>query len=187
MVLIEVVRVPVKSAAGLIGFFLPNQDLCVSVYEALRAVCGVAANHADGEHFLDVFRTGEKLWHWTEGASQIVKIQACTDDPLAVVREVVHHLDQFVVEKLGLVDPDNHGVFYEGRNLSRSGDLEGPEALAGVRADGVFRVTNVNGRFNDGNRLLGVLGATDAADEFFGLAAEHAADDDFDPSHVLRE
>ena len=54
-----------------------------------------------------------------------------------------------------------------------------------MRADRIFRIPDVDGRFDHGNGLLGILGAANATDEFFGLAAEHTADNNLDPSNIL--
>ena len=53
-----------------------------------------------------------------------------------------------------------------------------------VRDDVIVGIAPVDHRLEDLHLLAGNLGAPQPADELLALAAEHAADDDFDPALV---
>ena len=53
-----------------------------------------------------------------------------------------------------------------------------------VRDDVVVRVPRVDRRLEDLHPLAGNLRAAQPADQLLALAAEHAADDDFDPALI---
>ena len=55
-----------------------------------------------------------------------------------------------------------------------------------MRTDAVFGVSGIDSGFEHDNGLSSVLCPPKPADELFGLAAEHAACDDFDPADVAR-
>ena len=90
---------------------------------------------------------------------------------------------QILIEELPFVDADHFGVRLDGvEQLPRAFDRPGFNAHLAVRDDVVLRVAGIDRRFEDLDFLSGDAGAAQAADQLFALAAEHAADDDFNPA-----
>ena len=99
---------------------------------------------------------------------------------------MLHDRRQLGVEELPLVDADDFGVAADLRQqVARRGQRcsDGNAQLA-VRDDVILGVAGVDGGLEDLDPLPGDLGAAQPADQLLALAAEHAADDHFDPAAV---
>ena len=168
------------AAERLIGIFFSQQDQLLALGQAVGVVREVAAFHADGMDFLDVFGDGQKGRHRAEGLSKVVRIQAGDDDADAPVREGLADFDEGLVEELGLVDADDADVICDFQHLRRVGNRLGADAVEVVGDDVLGRIAVVDGRLEDGDFLVRELGPAEPADQLLGLAGEHRTADDFD-------
>src|SRR4029078_1022791 len=92
------------------------------------------------------------------------------------------HRRQLGVEELPLVDAHHLGLRADAlEQLARRADALRLDLHRAVRGDVIVAVAVVELGLEDLDLALGDLGAAQAADQLFALAAEHAAGDDFNP------
>ncbi len=98
---------------------------------------------------------------------------------------MLHDRRQRLIEELPFVDADDLGVGLDQlEQLTRIVNDRRFHAHLAVRDDVVGRIPGVDARLEDLNALARDSGAAQPANELLALAAEHAADDDFDPALV---
>ena len=102
---------------------------------------------------------------------------ACT---LVTVGQLVAHVHQPGVEKLRLVNAHHIDLGGEQQDAGRRVNGCRRDGMAVVRHHRLFRIARVDGRFVDFHALMGKLRPLQAAYQFFRLAGEHRATDDFD-------
>ena len=169
------------AAEGLVDVFLAEEDEVVALAEAVRVVRERAAADANGMHLLHVLGDGHQARHGPEGLAEVVGVEAGHDDAHAAVGEGLADFDEGLVEELRLVDADDlhlGGDFVE--HLGGGADWGGGDFMEIVRDHLDVGVAFVDDGFEDGDLLVGELGAAQAADQFFGLAGEHGTADDLD-------
>src|SRR5262245_61769519 len=149
---------------------------------AIGAVGGRSAYHADRQRLGDVLGNREQLRHGLERAPGVVLVEAGYDHALAAPRQPLHHLDQVRPQELPLVDPDHLRLVSVAQDVLRLPDRARGDAQLAVGDDVVPGVAVIDHRLEDLDPLAGDLGAPEAADQLLGLAAVHAANDDFDPA-----
>ena len=139
-----------------------------------------AALDADGVDLLDVLRHGHQARHRAEGLAEIVHVEACHDDAHAAVGEGLADFDERAVEELGLVHAHDLDLGADLEHVGGVLDGGGGELMEIVGDYFHVGISVVYGRLEEGDLLVGELGAAEPADEFFGLAGEHGAADDLD-------
>ena len=172
------------AAACLIHAGGAYHDELLGVAKALGVDGGRAADHADGGELGDLVRDGHEGRDGAEGLGGEGGVEAGDEDAFAVMDEVHGEGDDGGVEELGFVDADD----FDFRELGEDGFAEavyvgyggGLMGLGGMRGDGGAVVAEVDVRLEAGDALACDACALEAADEFFGFAGEHGADDDFD-------
>src|SRR6266545_1238878 len=179
-------RVEAAPAPRLVGAFRTNQYAIADGDEPLRMVGRVAAHHADRQRLGDVFGDRQQLRHRLEGLPEIILVEAGDDDALALVGDRIDHHGQLGVEELPFVDAYDLGVgLDELEQLARAFHRDRRNPHVAVRDDVVTVVAGVDPRLENLDLLPRDLGAAEAADQLLALAAEHAADDDFDPALIV--
>src|SRR5256885_17094401 len=101
------------TAAGFVHAFAPNRDAFFGLKSALGVVGGLAALHADGVGLGDVLSDGKKLRHRLPGLAGVVLIEAGDNHPDAALSQSIGHADQFVIEKLPLINANYFGVRFD--------------------------------------------------------------------------
>ncbi len=97
----------------------------------------------------------------------------------------LHTAGRSGVEELSFVDAHDLGVWRDLiEQLPRVVDDRRLHPHLTMRHDVVGRITRVDARLEDLDALPRDSGAAQPANELFALAAEHAADDDFDPALI---
>ena len=169
------------AAEGLVDVFFAEEDEVLALAEAVRVVRERAAADADRVDLLDVLGDGHQARHRAEGDTEVVGVEARHDDAHAAVGEGLADFDEGVVEELRFVDADDLHLRADlVEDLLGGRDGGGGDFMEIVRDYFDVGVALVNDGFEDGDLLVGELGAAEAADEFFGLAGEHRAADDLD-------
>src|SRR4051812_43520144 len=118
-----------------------------------------------------------------EGTAEVIGVKAGDDDALTHVRQSDYRFNDLHTQELGFIDADDlsaqiqpihHvcGIFHVG----------GADLDFRVRDDVVVSIALVDAGLEDLDTLTRDLGAAQAADEFFALAAEHRTANHFDPS-----
>ena len=179
------VRIEAGATARLVRALRAEQHAIAARHETLRVVGRIAAHHADRQRLGDVLRDREQLRHRLERLAEIVLVESGHDDAFAAVRQLVDDGRQVLIEELSFVDADDLGVVLdELEQRARARDRARRNPHLAVRDDGVVRVPRVDHRLEDLHPLAGNLRAAQPADQLLALAAEHAADDDFDPALI---
>ena len=145
----------------------------------------VSALDADGVNLGDVVGDGTEGGHGTEGDASEVHVEAGDDDTDATVGQLVADVGQSGVQELGFVDADNVDVAAEQEDAGRRVDGRRKDVVLVVTDDILFRVSDVDGRFEDFYFLTGKFGTAQSPYEFFGLTREHGAADDFDAAGTM--
>ena len=91
------------AAEGLVDILFAEDDEFLGLAEAVGMIGECAAADADGMDLLDILRNGEEAGDRTEGLAEIVGVEAGADDADAAVGEGLGHLDEALIEELGLV------------------------------------------------------------------------------------
>jgi len=152
--------------------------------EALGMDGGLAADHADGGELGDLVsqrhqRGNRAKWFVRKG-----RVEAGHEDALAEGDELEGEGDDGGVKELDLVDANDFYVgelgVEGGAEIFDGGDSGGFMGLRAVRGDGRAMVAEVDVGLEAGDALAGNTCTLEAADEFFGLAREHGAGDDFE-------
>ena len=168
------------AAEGLVDVFFAEEDQVLALDEAVGMVREGAAADADGVHFLHVLGDRHQARHGPERLAEEVGVEAGHDDAYAAVGQRLAHVDERVVEELGLVHADDLHVRGDLEHVGGVADGGGGDLMEVVGDDFDVGVALVHAGLEDGYFLVGELGAAQAPDEFFGLAGEHRAADDFD-------
>ena len=152
--------------------------------QPLRVVGRVAAHHADGARLGDVFGDRQQLRHRLERLAEVVLVEAGHDDAHAARGQRRRTTAGSSASKnwpSSMPTTSVSGLTLASSSAARA-RLLGRNPQLAVRDDVVVGVAGVDGGLEDLDTLAGDLGAAQPADELFALAAEHAADDDFDPA-----
>ena len=177
----------VSATAGFVEAGCAHDDELLALAEALGVDGGGAADHADSGEFGDLVGEGHQDGHWAEGLVGEGGVEAGEDDALTHVDELHGEVGDSGVEELDLVEADD--VDLVDATGFKELDFEavgcwgydgGVVGLGAVAGDGGAMVAEVDVRFEAGYALTGDPGSLEAADELFGFAGEHGADDDFD-------
>ena len=151
--------------------------------EPLRVVGRVPADHADGVGLGDVLGDRQQLRHRLERLAQVILVEPGDDHAHAAIGQRAAHRGQILVEELPFVDADDFGLRLDRvQQLTRSFDGARLDPHLAVRHDVVVGIARVDGRLEDLDFLAGDARAAQTADQLLALAAEHAADDDFNPT-----
>ena len=145
----------------------------------------VAAADADGMNLRDVFGRGHQGRHRAERLAEVVHVKARNDDAHTALGQLPGHVDDCIVEELRLVDAHHVDAFGALENGPRRIDRLGENRVALVRDDLLLGIAGVNLGLVYLNVEVGEPGPFEAADQLFGLAGEHRAADDFDPTGML--
>ena len=142
----------------------------------------IAAAHANGVKFGDVIGHGQHLGHGAKGAALEVHIQSGHNDPYACAGKLFSHLRHFGVKELGLINTHHIHIVGQQQDLLRMLDGRARDAGLIVRNNVHDIVTGIYGGIEYFHLQVRDLGALQAADQLFGLSAEHGAAHHFDPS-----
>ena len=82
----------------------------------------VAAADTDGMYLGHIFGRGHQHRHRPERPSRIIHIQTRHDHPNTAVGQLAADIHDAVIEKLGLVDPDNVDIGRHQQDVSRRFD-----------------------------------------------------------------
>ena len=164
---------------------LAEQYTAVVVDNAMADVGQVSALDADGVNLGDVVGDGTEGGHGTEGDASEVHVEAGDDDADTTVGQLVADVGQSGVQELGFVDADNVDVAAEQEDAGRRVDGRRKDVVLVVTDDILFRVSDVDGRFEDFYFLTGKFGTAQSPYEFFGLTREHGAADDLDAAGTM--
>ncbi len=172
-----------EDATSVVVFLFTDQhDLGVS-REALREAGRLSAHRADrGKHRDAVGDRQERR----SGAGERVPgeglVQDDEDHASPGLAEPPNETDKLVIEELRFVDPDDLDVVRD--ELSHLGDrvnrIRHEPAAAVARDSHRIVASGIVGVLEHDQLLLGVLRTTQAPNELFRLAAEHAAGDGVD-------
>lgn len=100
------------AATRLIALCAANEDLLALVNQSLRAICGIATLHADGEILCDELRDSQKLRHAAKGLPAIVLIQPRDYHPIASICKIVTDADYRFIKELRLIDCDDLYIIF---------------------------------------------------------------------------
>jgi hypothetical protein len=165
-----------------------DEHALIAGNQPLRIVRRIPASDADGERLGHVFSDGEKLWHRLEGLPAIILIQSRHDHSLAAIGQLVAHVHEIQVEELPFVNADDLRILMHAlKDLARGVDDFGLQPPLAVGDDLILAVARIHARLEDLHLLPRDLRSTQAADQFFALAAEHPPADHFDPSHIASD
>ncbi len=145
----------------------------------------VTAADADRMHFGHVFGRGHQGRHRAERLAQVVHVQAGGDDTDTALSQLPGHVDNGLVEELGLVDTDDIDTFRLLQDAPGGIDRGGENRIPLVGHDGFLGIAGIDFGLEDFDTEIGELGAFEPADEFLGLAGKHGTADDFDPAGVF--
>ena len=152
----------------------------------LRPVGGVPADDADGERLGDVLGDRKKLGDRLERFSPVVLVKPRDDHAFSPVSKFLRDIHDPHVEELPLIDPHDLRIAGEPEYVGRILHAHRLEPCFAVRHDVIGAVAVIDPRFEYSNLLAGYLRPAYPANQFFGLAAEHAAGNDLDPAGFLR-
>ena len=154
------------------------------VDEALVPRRRLAARDADRGQLVDSLGACQEQSHGPEGLATEVHVGAGDDHPHAGVRQRIDDLADAVVQELGLIDRDDLRCRVDPlRDLQRVGHGFGVDLPAVVGRDPeLAAVTVVEVRLEELDPPARDQRAPHPPDQLFGLAAEHDAGDDLDPS-----
>ena len=177
-------RMEVRAAAGLVESGGSDDDQFLALAEALGMDCGGSADHADGGELGDRVGDRHEIRHRAEGLSRKGGIQTGHDNPFAQSDEFYRQGDDGGGEELDLVDADQIDLAelrIEGcAQVFDVGNGGGVVSLSVVTGDGGAVIAEIDIRFEADHPLAGDAGALEPADEFFALAGEHWAGNDFE-------
>ena len=94
------------AAERLVAFGFAENHEFVAGDGAVRILRQASAAHADGVYLGDVFGYCHKLGHRAERLAHEVHIEASDDNPNSLICKLLANVDEFVSEKLRLVDAD---------------------------------------------------------------------------------
>ena len=169
------------ATARFIAFAAADEDHGVviargaTINQALGAAGFCATDDADGVQLVYPFCQGQEQRHGAKGFATEVLIQTRADDAASLAGEGRADICHCPVEELDFVNGDDFRL--AGEVLQDfDGIADGDGIFAGnaaVRGDTLETVAVVDERLEDLDFAAGDLGAADAAEKFFGFAAEH--------------
>ena len=165
---------------------LAQQYPFLILYSAMGESGQFAALHTNGMHLGHLVGNGAQGRHRAERTPPKIHIQPCHDDPHSIVCQLIAHIHQAVVKKLGLVYA--HHVHLRGKqqNTGRRVYRGGRKGMAIVRHHIFLGITGVYSRFENLHPQAGKLGTPETAYQFLCLAGEHRAADDLYPPPAFR-
>jgi hypothetical protein len=182
----------VLAAAGFIGFLSTNQNDRVivsgglTVHETLSAAGLFTTDDTDRVEFGHFFCDAHQLRYWAERFSTKVGIQSRQDNTHSSGCELFDDFNDCLVKKLNLVHSDDGGRRLEVRHdVLRTIHRQCVDILTGMAGDMLDTVAVINAWLENLYFLFGYHGAPRPADQFFSLAAKHAATDDFNPPGMM--
>lgn len=167
------------AAERLVNILFSKLHQAVALRQAMRELGRTAALHADGVDFLDILGDSHQRRHRSEGITEKISVKPGNNHPDSRIGKFLSHSYEFSVKELRLVHPDNIGSLRKFQHLRRRIHREGPDMLTVMGYDILFRVADIYTGFKHRDFLIGELGTPDSSNEFFSLAREHRAADDF--------
>lgn len=167
------------AAERLVDILFSKLHQAVALRQAMRELGRTAALHADGVDFLDILGDSHQRRHRAEGITEKISVKPGNNHPDSRIGKFLSHSHEFSVKELRLVHPDNIGSLRKFQHLRRRIHREGPDMLTVMGYDILFRVADIYTGFKHRDFLIGELGTPDSSNEFFSLAREHRAADDF--------
>lgn len=167
------------AAERLVDILFSKLHQAVALRQAMRELGRTAALHADGVDFLDILGDSHQRRHRAEGITEKISVKPGNNHPDSRIGKFLSHSHEFSVKELRLVHPDNIGSLRKFQHLRRRIHREGPDMLTVMGYDILLRVADVYTGFKHRDFLIGELGTPDSSNEFFSLAREHRAADDF--------
>ena len=168
-------------AERFISIFFTEENLLLIFYDAVGIMCQIAATHADGMQFCNIFGAGDKCWHRPEWNSHIIHIETCHQYPDAIISHDVANGCDLGIKKLGFINANHIHIIDHKKDLGGRLNRSRRNGMCIVGHDLNFAVSYVHGRFKNLYFLLCDPGPVEAADQFFGLPGKHRAADHFDP------
>ena len=163
------------SAEGFVGVGLAEENSLLGGYESVADIGEVAAADADGVGLIDIIGYRHERGHRSEGLPLEVHVEPCDDDAHAAVSQLIAHVHDTHVEELRLVDADHIAVVGKEEDVLTGIDGRRGDDVVVVADHILLGVTHIDGGFEDFYFLFGKLCPFHTADEFFGLAGEHAS------------
>lgn len=167
------------AAERLVDILFSKLHQAVALRQAMRELGRTAALHADGMDFLDILGDSHQRRHRAERITEKISVKPGNNHPDSRIGKFLSHSHEFSVKELRLVHPDNIGSIRKFQHLRRRIHREGPDMLTVMGYDILFRVADIYTGFKHRDFLIGELGTPDSSNEFFSLAREHRAADDF--------
>lgn len=167
------------AAERLVDILFSKLHQAVALRQAMRELGRTAALHADGVNFLDILGDSHQRRHRAEGITEKISVKPGNNHPDSRIGKFLSHSNEFSVKELRLVHPDNIGSLRKFQHLRRRIHREGPDMLTVMGYDILFRVADIYTGLKHRDFLIGELGTPDSSNEFFSLAREHRAADDF--------
>lgn len=167
------------AAERLVDILFSKLHQAVALRQAMRELGRTAALHADGVDFLDILGDSHQRRHRAEGITEKISVKPGNNHPDSRIGKFLSHSNEFSVKELRLVHPYNIGSLRKFQHLRRRIHREGPDMLTVMGYDILFRVADIYTGFKHRDFLIGELGTPDSSNEFFSLAREHRAADDF--------
>lgn len=127
-----------------------------------------------------------QLRNWLERPAKIILVKSRDDHPLPGVSQLFAHGDQIQIEELGLVDADDAGFATQTKNGRGALDRRGLDRILIVGDHLVRAVARLDRRLEYLDSLPSNPRATQAADQFLRLPAEHGSADQLDPPPFVR-
>lgn len=167
------------AAERLVDILFSKLHQAVALRQAMRELGRTAALHADGVDFLDILGDSHQRRHRSKGITEKISVKPGNNHPDSRIGKFLSHSHEFSVKELRLVHPYNIGSLRKFQHLRRRIHREGPDMLTVMGYDILFRVADIYTGFKHRDFLIGELGTPDSSNEFFSLAREHRAADDF--------
>lgn len=167
------------AAERLVDILFSKLHQAVALRQAMRELGRTAALHADGVDFLDILGDSHQRRHRAERITEKISVKPSNNHPDSRIGKFLSHSNEFSVKELRLVHPDNIGSLRKFQHLRRRIHREGPDMLTVMGYDILFRVADIYTGLKHRDFLIGELGTPDSSNEFFSLAREHRAADDF--------
>lgn len=179
-------RTETPAAARLVGVGCPDENAFAITGCALGAIRRIPAHNTDCEGLGDVLGHRQELRHGIKGPAAEILVKAGYNDPLSLISKALGNLHDSGVKELTFIDADDLCFLCPGEHLRGVLDYCRPEARVTVRNEMRRTEACIDSGLEDGHLLACDFCTSQPADELFGLAAEHAAGDDFDPANPAR-
>ena len=163
------------SAKRFVLLFLAKQDLLLACHNTMTDVGQSSTTDTNGMHFRHFVGYGKESWHRSERLTFEIEVKTCDYHTYTPGCQLVTDLHDMVVEELRFVDADHFTLLRHKQDACRRIDRRGGNAVAFMTDDLFLAITDIYGRLEYLNLLLGKLSSTKTADELFRLAGEHRA------------